>query len=132
VVIPGTPPWPSLADEAAQLFLQVAAAAGVPARITSTVRTRAQQTRLYKTGAGVQPGAPVALPGTSTHEWGLAFDLVADNYDDQAFLGELAEFYGLVWGGRFSTPDPIHFQLVTPLEWSHFLGTDWLSAEIAF
>jgi len=45
---------------------------------------------------------PVAKPGTSLHEAGLAVDLVSD---DNAWLGEVWQY----WGGQWSPSDVVHF-----------------------
>jgi hypothetical protein len=62
-----------------------------------------------------------ARPGHSFHEYGLAADvcpatLVATvgwspNSEKWVVLGELGESLGLVWGGRWKSPDRPHFQL---------------------
>lgn len=94
----------SVRDELTFLY-DVAESAGLRPRITSTRRTRAQQVRLYNRWLdGLQP-YPVARPGTSRHERGLAMDLVTT---DNAALG--------AWwrseGGRWVGPkDPVHFDL---------------------
>ncbi len=54
----------------------------------------------------------------STHSWGIAVDINADTNPRQAPLTMdlpmewVAEFeaVGWRWGGRFRTPDPMHFQ----------------------
>lgn len=85
---------------------RVAESEGLRPRITSTRRTRAQQVRLYRRYlAGLQP-YPVARPGTSPHERGLAIDMVSrDN-----------ETLGRWWrsqGGRWLGPrDPVHFDVL--------------------
>jgi hypothetical protein len=55
--------------------------------------------------------------GLSFHAFGLALDLnVAGNYygtrgDMDPRVVEIFERWGFEWGGRWSTPDPMHFQL---------------------
>jgi hypothetical protein len=55
--------------------------------------------------------------GLSFHAFGLAVDLnVAGNYygtrgDMDPRVVEIFERWGFEWGGRWSTPDPMHFQL---------------------
>lgn len=80
---------------------------GLQGRFTSTLRTSAEQTRLYRrflAGASQFPAAP---PGASAHEYGLAFDYVVQPYDVQPQLGALWRS----WGGGWSQSDAIHFEL---------------------
>lgn len=85
---------------------RVAVANGLHPRITSTVRTHADQARLYRAWlARGKTGLPAAPPGRSNHQLGLAFDMVADNLPG---LGALWESWGGKWGGRFN--DPVHFE----------------------
>jgi D-alanyl-D-alanine dipeptidase len=84
---------------------RVAAYHGIRYRITSAYRSPQKQAALYRAYlAGTNP-YPVAPPGTSLHEKGLAIDIVAD---DQQKLASLLTSAGLSWGG---TADPVHFQL---------------------
>lgn len=99
-----------------ELFIDLAEQLGWPAVITSTWRTRIQQEQLYH--ARGRSRLPAAPPGTSTHEYGLAFDVQAVNAEDQDKLGALGEALGLYWGGRFRRSDPVHFQLVSPTAWA--------------
>jgi hypothetical protein len=98
---------PELRDFATDL-VRAAGAAGLQPRITSTRRSRAEQTRLYRRyQQGLNP-YPVAPPGTSSHEFGFAFDLVVSPMDAIVDVGAYWEAQGGVWGGRFN--DPIHFE----------------------
>jgi len=55
---------------------------------------------------------------TSNHAWGLAVDINATRNpmgaplrtDIPAWMVEVAAEYGLAWGGRWATPDPMHFE----------------------
>ncbi len=80
------------------------------ARVTSTVRSSAEQARLYRRYVAGQSKYPVAPPGRSKHESGRAIDIYAS---DQAlrWIGEYWEKLGPTfrWGGRFN--DNIHFEL---------------------
>lgn len=80
------------------------------ARVTSTVRSRAEQARLYRRYLAGQSRYPVAPPGRSRHESGRAIDIKAS---PQALrrIGEYWEQLGpsFRWGGRFN--DDIHFEL---------------------
>jgi hypothetical protein len=96
---------PALRKIAANLP-RVAAQNGFQVRITSAVRTRAQQAKLYRdyiNGLAIYPASP---PGTSAHEKGLALDILSTN--PSALIGLLTSV-GLYWAGP---DDPIHFQIV--------------------
>jgi len=93
---------------------------GVRTRITSTFRSRHEQTRLWEQRKNSL--LPAAAPGRSQHEYGLAFDIVAVDPQLQGWLGQLGESFGLIWGGRFARPDPPHFQLVHPSTWTAWLA----------
>lgn len=96
---------PALAKIARNLP-RVAAAQGFQARVTSGYRSRSKQTALYRRYlAGLQP-YPVAAPGTSDHEKGLALDVVSTN---TAKLVALLASVGLYWAGP---SDPVHFTMV--------------------
>jgi hypothetical protein len=99
-----------LVDElagAARELVRAAGAAGLMPRVTSTVRSRAEQTRLYRRSQqGLQP-YPVAPPGFSAHEYGWAFDLVVSPFDaiyDVAYTWQQ-------WGGAWNSADAVHFEL---------------------
>jgi len=91
---------------------------GYPLRVSSGYRSREAQEALWKARqAGTWP-YPVAKPGTSLHELGRAVDLIWERTGTRepfegawGALGRLGEYFGLVWGGRFSTPDVVHFEL---------------------
>lgn len=84
---------------------RVARTMGFQARVTSAYRSPAKQAWLYKRWlAGLQP-YPVAPPGTSDHERGLALDVVSTN---PAQLVSLLRSAGLSWQGP---GDPVHFYL---------------------
>ena len=65
---------------------------------------------------------PIAPYGHSFHDYGAAFDIrfksiPASLTIDQAeaIAGQLAPSLGLRWGGNFTNPDPVHFELDVPL-----------------
>lgn len=79
--------------------------AGYQVRFTSAVRSRAEQEALY--AARHANPYPVAVPGTSRHERGLAFDAVITPWPGDQVVAWLAEDLGLTWSER----DRVHFQL---------------------
>jgi hypothetical protein len=98
---------PDLADFARAL-VDAAGAAGLLPRVTSTLRTRSQQARLYR-GFLANPGRayPVAPPGYSAHEYGEAFDLVVTPMEALADVG----YTWQQWGGGWNPADAVHFEL---------------------
>ena len=82
--------------------------AGGNVRFTSTLRSYGEQAQLYAGRAG-NP-YPVAVPGTSKHEQGLAFDAVITPASWQVLAGAWWESIGGRWGGRFHRYDPVHFE----------------------
>lgn len=78
------------------------------ARVTSTVRSRSEQRRLYNAYLAGRSRFPAAPPGRSKHELGRAIDIAA-NPEALRRLGLAWERMGGRWGGRFN--DPIHFEL---------------------
>lgn len=91
----------------AKQLLELAQRAGVHPKITSARRSYAKQAALYKRFQEGRSSYPVARPGTSAHEWGLAFDLVVPNLTDQYDLGTVWQRWGGVYGG---VNDPVHFE----------------------
>lgn len=89
-------------------LIDVASRAGVLPRVTSTLRSRSYQTRLYRDYLAGRNAYPVAPPGTSAHELGLAFDMVTSPMGALVDLGKVWEGWGGVWGGRFG--DEVHFE----------------------
>lgn len=72
--------------------------------VTSVYRSRTEQLRLWN-NRKYNP-YPVAPPGQSLHEYGLAFDMVGPR--------ELLYEAGRVWnaaGGHWSSKDEIHFEV---------------------
>lgn len=84
---------------------RAAAAIGFRARVTSGYRDPRKQAQLYYEYINGRSPYPVAPPGTSLHERGLAIDVVADDPDSLVTLLTRA---GLSWAGP---GDPVHFQL---------------------
>jgi hypothetical protein len=79
--------------------------------VTSSKRTRAEQTRLYERAqAGQNDGLPATPPGHSSHELGLAFDMARLNV--KALSDPVLAALGAAWrerGGTWWAGDPVHF-----------------------
>jgi hypothetical protein len=82
--------------------------AGLQGRFTSTLRSRAEQNRLYNRWVqGLSP-FPALPPGFSAHEYGWAFDYIVSPYEYQSDIGDYAQQLGLAWAGA---RDAVHFEL---------------------
>ena len=110
--------------DAARSLMALALEAGVKLDIVQSFRSPADQAVIYAQGR-TTPGPIVthAKPGTSYHEYGLAFDVAVDKGGKPTWpndialwtkLGVLGESIGLKWGGRFPSPDYGHFELHMP------------------
>lgn len=75
-------------------------------QITSVRRSKTEQLKLWNNRHN-NP-YPVAPPGTSRHELGLAWDMVGPP-EVLKVAGAVWESWGGTWGGRFN--DPIHFEV---------------------
>jgi D-alanyl-D-alanine carboxypeptidase len=98
---------PELAPFAKELVKQAGLARLQP-RVTSTRRNHFEQTRLYLRFLSGRALYPTAIPGTSAHEYGEAFDLIVVPYEALEDLGSLWTSWGGTWGGA---GDPVHFEL---------------------
>ena len=97
-------------QEQCRQFIEACAKKGIEVIITSTLRDNEAQAALYSQGRS-RPGPKVtnARPGTSAHNYGLAFDFCpivngkADwqNIDTFRQCGSIAESLGLEWAGRW-------------------------------
>lgn len=81
--------------------------------VTSARRSSAKQAELRRRWESGESAIPANRPGTSLHEFGLAFDLArlgVDPFSDELlpWLGYWWEYYGGKWGGA---RDPVHFQI---------------------
>jgi len=72
-------------------------------RVTSVRRSRSEQLHLWNTRH--RNPYPVAPPGRSMHEHGLAWDMVGPD----AMLDEAGRIWR-AWGGTWSPRDRIHFE----------------------
>jgi len=80
--------------------------------VTSSRRSSAKQAELRQKWLSGKSAIPANRPGTSLHEFGLAFDLARlgkDPLNDPLlnWLGAVWESVGGRWGG---IRDPVHFQ----------------------
>lgn len=87
----------------AKWLYDVAEYNGLRPRVTSTFRSVAHQERLYAGYLRGEAPYPVARPGCSQHQYGVAIDMVVER---AAELGALWQSYGLYWAGA---RDPVHF-----------------------
>lgn len=90
----------------AHQLVDAAGAARLNPQVTSTLRSRALQTRLYRDYLRGGRGYPVAPPGTSAHEFGYAFDMVVAPMEALWDVGQYWKNLGGVWGPG----DAIHFE----------------------
>ena len=103
---------------------QLALDAGLPFEFVSGRRSRTRQAELVADPMRTRPAAP---PGTSKHEFGLAYDVRASGLTAAQLrrIGQLGEALGLRWGGRFTPrPDPNHFEAPWP-RGRAVRGTSW-------
>lgn len=91
--------------EAIERLIDVAAASRIVANVTSGRRTHRQQLALYRRGQRGMNPYPVAPPGTSDHERGLAVDLWAGSSAATRLLGRTWRS----WGNEWSERDEVHF-----------------------
>ncbi len=102
----------------AKALVDLAGVNGLQPRVTSTKRNHFEQTRLYLRYLAGRAIYPTALPGTSAHEYGEAFDLVVQPLEYLADLGKIWQDWGGTWGG---SRDPVHFELPGASQ-SHRIG----------
>jgi hypothetical protein len=94
---------------------------GLQGRFTSTLRTHAEQARLYRRWLhGLSP-LPAAPPGQSAHEYGLAFDyLVIPNEYTRDVADYAIRELGLAW----KAADPVHYEIPGASAWAASQSTD--------
>jgi len=100
--------------EWARELVSLAERFGMRPRVTSTRRSIQTQIALWDKRQRVLSGQlpfstqpfPVAPPGTSQHELGLAIDVVVHPEGSQRVLGDVWTGWGGRWGGA---GDPIHY-----------------------
>lgn len=86
----------------AEALLNVARQYGLTPTVTSTLRTLPEQASLYREFLAGRHPYPVAAPGRSQHNYGLAIDLTSD---DNEWLGAVWRH----WGGSWSKTDDVHY-----------------------
>lgn len=96
----------------AEALLKLARKFG-PYHITSSCRSMAEQTRLYQAYLQGQNEFPVAPPGKSAHQRGLAIDIARDDMDPYQDL--FLQLLGSQWAAAspqlvWDKSDPIHFE----------------------
>lgn len=93
---PSFRPW-------AEALLHVARRYSLSPHITSGFRSVEKQRYLYERYLRGEHPFPVAPPGKSMHNYGLAFDMISNN---NPWLGRVWEH----WGGRYGGKnDSVHF-----------------------
>jgi len=98
----------------AKWLVSVAPYAGARSvRVTSVRRSRARQQQLYNLRLAGSHPYPVAPPGRSMHEYGLAWDMVTEPYSALYTLGGWWQEVG----GSWNRSDPIHFSIGIPIPW---------------
>jgi hypothetical protein len=99
----------------AREFVALLESVGLTVTVTSVVRNRAKQEKLYREYLAAQakgePHLPALPPGRSLHEHGLAWDMVVSPPHYQKKVGQLWKRLGGQWGGDAPVGyDPVHFQ----------------------
>src|SRR5260370_7363710 len=96
-------------------LVDAAGRAGLQPRLTSTIRTRSEQRRLFNRFLAGQAGYPVAPPGFSAHEHGEAFDLLVAPMEALADVGYTWQHLGCGW----NPSDAVPFELSGPTVPAH-------------
>lgn len=112
---------PSIRNMARELLTR-ASNVGIDLVVTQGLRDNAEQQRLYDQGRTTEgPIVTNAPPGSSWHNFGLAFDVAVLSPEGKATwpndsalwdrIGQLGKASGLTWGGDFaSIKDRPHFE----------------------
>lgn len=107
---------PKCEHKAFQL-LTIAKAGGYNLRITSGYRSQAEQDKIYAQGRTDKTKPIVTYAKVSNHTSRTAFDIAFEGNDpypknfNWEKIGFIGESIGLKWGGRFSKPDNLHFEM---------------------
>ncbi len=89
----------------AEWLVRVAALYGLRPQVTSVRRSVQLQAQLYADYLAGRSLLPAAPPGSSKHNYGLAFDMTVM---PPAYLGSLGALWRQI-GGEWSSSDPVHF-----------------------
>ena len=105
---------PATAARALYLAWWVKQLGGVELELESAYRSPEYQKQLQQRwDRGDRAGLKVRPATNSLHSEGRAFDVGAVGPDPSSEtwrrIGSVGESLGLSWGGRFQTPDPVHF-----------------------
>ena len=103
------PPEVRLAVSSAR---QLATKLGIELVVTSTWRSQREQEFLYNQFLRGLSSFPVAVPGTSRHQSGLAVDVVALPPSGLPLLVDAMRASGFKWAGP---SDSVHFDYVLPV-----------------
>lgn len=111
------------AQKACELFMAECKKQGLNVLITETYRSQERQNYLYSLGR-TRTGKKVTWTKNSRHTsrraWDICRNVKGGEYSDSGFFkkcGKVAEKYGIVWGGNWSTPDTPHFEVAE--NWSY-------------
>ena len=104
------------AQNACRLFLKKCKEAGLNIFLTETYRSQARQNQLYAQGR-TEPGKIVTWTLNSRHTSRRAWDIAVigkDLYDMTVIrkAGAIGQSLGITWGGEWSTPDYVHFEIM--------------------
>lgn len=96
----------------ARAFVALADRLGMRPTVTNTLRGYNEQAKKYREWKAGLRHYPVAPPGHSLHEKGLAFDMVTEPHGHLDTLGKIWTSLGpgFRWGGDFKPRDEIHFE----------------------
>lgn len=113
----GTKQLTAQAQKACALFLEECKKQGLNVLITETYRSQERQNYLYQQGR-TRPGQVVTWTRNSRHTnrraWDICKNVKGQEYNDHTFFrkcGDIAKSLGITWGGTWSTPDTVHFEV---------------------
>lgn len=107
----------------AKKFLNTLQQNNIGYEVISGFRTFPEQAELYKQGRSI-PGNIVtrAKAGESYHNYGLAIDVIPEDWNNVHRIANIAESFGFEWGGDWDDfKDYPHFQKRFGYHWSDLL-----------